>query len=63
MYVHFVNFTREPRVLDRIELNETHGRLTGILNLNSGVGLRMRFVNYLCAHLLCQNLQWEASSE
>lgn len=34
--------------------------LTRVLNPDSGVGISMRFVNYLCAHLLCQNLVQEA---
>lgn len=30
--------------------------LTGILDLDGGIGLRVRFVNHLSADLLCQNL-------
>lgn len=30
--------------------------LTGILDLDSGVGLRVGLVNHLSADLLCQNL-------
>lgn len=33
--------------------------LTWVLYLDSGVWLRMRFVNDLCAYLLCQNLSQE----
>lgn len=60
IYTHIVNFTREQSILERTQLNVTHIRLTWVLNLDSGVGLRMRLVNYLCAHLLCQNLVREA---
>ena len=56
-HTHSVNFTREQSTLERIKLNVTYYTLTWVLNLDSGVGLRMRFVNYLCAHLLCQNLE------
>lgn len=31
-------------------------RFTWVLNLHCGVGIEMRGVNYLCAHLLCQDL-------
>lgn len=45
-----------PSTLERIKLKVSHKRHTWVLNLDSGVGLGMRFVNYLCAHLLRQNL-------
>lgn len=38
------------------KLNSANETLTWVLNLDSGVGLRMRFVNYLCARLLRQYL-------
>lgn len=50
----------QQSTLERIKLNVTRNGLTWVLNLDSGVGLRMRFVNYLRAHLLCQNLVQEA---
>lgn len=59
-YTHIFSFTREPSASEGTKFNVTHNRLTWVLNLDSGVGLRVRFVNYLCAHLLCQNLTREA---
>lgn len=39
------------------------GRLTWVLNLDSGVGIGVRFVNDLRAHLLCQNLVQRVARE
>ena len=40
-----------------------NNRLTWVLYLHCGVRLRVRFVNYLRAHLLCENLFMTRSVE
>lgn len=37
--------------------------LTGILDLDGGVGLRVRLVNHLSADLLCQNLHRQTDKQ
>lgn len=37
--------------------------LTGILDLDSGVGLRVGFVNHLSTHLLCEDLHRDKKSQ
>lgn len=54
---------KQPCIIGRPKRTEGQGDegysvsvLTGILDLDSGVGLRVRLVNHLSADLLCQNL-------
>lgn len=54
-----ISFDREPEYLKK-EVTVAKRKLTWVLNLDSGVRIRMRFVNYLCARLLGQNLGQEA---
>lgn len=61
MHECFVRFIKQHFQEKQKEImNVTRTGLTRVLNLDCGVRLNMGFVNYLCAHLLSQNLMLEA---